>query len=265
MPTSCEWMVCTLPARTVVVTRNADGAADIAHQVRQAGAVGAELRRQRGERHQIHRHEHQAHADALHERDEDQRADADMRASSPSCPTSTRAAARRRRSSAGADRSSWSGGRRTSWRTSCRRRAAPSEGRSAVTRVARQDSADRATAAPSSPAGPAPITNIRTSAETKLRSLKISGGMNGFLRGQHVHEEEIDADARDHRLDDDFGRGEPVLGRCRGPASAAAPPARPTGAPKPNQSNLQASGPRRVLEEDQQMPATAAMPNGTLM
>ena len=49
-----------------------------------------------------------------------------------------------------------------------------------------------------------PAANIIATPEAKLRSLNSAGGMNGRLRGDHVDNEQIDAEAAEHRLDDDL-------------------------------------------------------------
>ncbi len=56
-----------------------------------------------------------------------------------------------------------------------------------------------------------PMANIIAIAAAKLRSLKITGGMNGLLGGEHMDDEQVEAESRQHRLDDDLARGEPVL------------------------------------------------------
>ena len=47
-------------------------------------------------------------------------------------------------------------------------------------------------------------------AEAKLRSLNRPGRQERLLGGEHVHDEQVEREARDHRLDDDLARAEPV-------------------------------------------------------
>ena len=55
------------------------------------------------------------------------------------------------------------------------------------------------------------VQNTIDTPQTKLRSLNSPGGRNGRFGGEHVHDEQIQAETREHRLDDDLAGGEPVL------------------------------------------------------
>ena len=56
-----------------------------------------------------------------------------------------------------------------------------------------------------------PTANINTSPAEKFTSRNSTGRISGLRRPGHVHQEQVGAEAGQHRLDDDLARGEPVL------------------------------------------------------
>ena len=55
-----------------------------------------------------------------------------------------------------------------------------------------------------------PTTKMKQSPVAKLRSLKMCGSMNGCFSREGVDDEQVEGERRQHRLDHDLGRGEPV-------------------------------------------------------
>ena len=174
-------MVWTLLARMVVVSETPMALPILRIRLVRPAPSVRNCGRQGGEGHQIHRHKHQAHAQALDEGDDGNGADADVRASSPSSPTSTRPAARRPRSS---DRrgSIFMVSRPANIMANMVPKPARHHQKAglgdAAARQILQIGRDQRRGLASSTS---PITNISTSPPTKLRSLKIASGMKGFF------------------------------------------------------------------------------------
>ncbi len=83
-------------------------------------------------------------------------------------------------------------------------------------------------------------------------------------RGQHVHDEQVDTEAAEHRLDDDLARGEPVLVLAAIQHHLDAADAQAEhGEADPVEPHAGVRGSARGMKKIS--PSVARMPNGRLM
>ena len=108
-----------------------------------------------------------------------------------------------------------------------------------------------------------PTMNISARPDEKLTSLNTAGRINGCARVDHVHQEQINAEAGEHRLGDDLAGREPVLILAAVQHQLhRADPQRQHGEAEPVEA--QSALPAAARQEDHQ-PGGGEQPNGRLI
>ena len=164
--------------------RDADRAAEVADQRPHGGALRAQRRRQRGQRHRVERHEHERRG----------RSPAgcwSTRWCAPTCRARSRSSSRARRCSSARPTNSSSArvdarhqpARPPAWPTRHADAARAEQQPGIDDGVAHHALQQRAPSAPCVATSSTPHTNMKTRPMTKLRSRKISMEMNGCSRG----------------------------------------------------------------------------------